>query len=64
MGDVFDEPDGLEMLAWTKKGARCERCRIDVPFVERELYADTGLCGWCAHHVAKDPDCYWKRVSL
>lgn len=41
MGDVFDEPDGLELLEWKKKGARCKGWNHEVPF------EDKGMCGWC-----------------
>ena len=39
---------------WSEMDVTCDRCQIDVSFEEKELYLDTGLCGWCAHIVARD----------
>ena len=37
-----------------KKGYRCSRCGTTPPYGERELYFETGKCGFCAHVTAKD----------
>lgn len=44
MGDVFDEPDGLE--EWKKKGARC-KFGCEVPFEDKEIYEETRMCRFC-----------------
>jgi hypothetical protein len=47
MGDCKD--DDFRVI----EGAHCERCRLDVLIVEKELYEETGLCGWCAHMMRR-----------
>jgi hypothetical protein len=36
-----------------KKDYRCSICMTPVPFEERKIYFDTGMCGYCAHKMEK-----------
>lgn len=36
------------------EGWKCAVCHSVPPYSEREIYFDTGMCGWCAHMAAKD----------
>jgi len=37
-----------------QKGWICSRCGDHPPYSELPVYFETGMCGWCAHMVAKD----------
>ena len=49
--------DGKE-AAWEhivdQKGYACDRCGNPPSYDEREIYFETGYCGWCAYEVARD----------
>jgi hypothetical protein len=32
----------------------CSRCGCEIPWCEMYAAYDTKVCGWCAHHMAKD----------
>lgn len=33
---------------------RCSRCHLHPPYDERVTFFETGMCGYCAHQMAKD----------
>jgi hypothetical protein len=41
-------------LEWSKKDVCCGRCGLDIPFVEKDLYEETGMCGWCVQMTRHD----------
>ncbi len=36
------------------KGYQCGLCSTTVPYCDREIFFQTGLCGHCAHAMSKD----------
>lgn len=52
MGDVPENESNWDRLAKTK-GYKCERCEIEIPFGEREIYFEHKLCGWCCNQAQK-----------
>ena len=44
--------------AWNRKAQaeqiKCNLCKEQIPFGERQVYFETGLCGYCAHQQEKD----------
>lgn len=36
------------------EGWKCAVCGCTPPLSERDVYFDTGMCGWCAHTANKD----------
>jgi hypothetical protein len=53
MGDIPDNEQRWDDLA-RAKGYRCDECHQLIPFGERELYFERGLCSFCAHMSDKD----------
>ncbi len=55
----FDmEKEGAKEAAWVKKcevrGWQCSRCEEIPPLAERDVYFETGMCGYCAYMTSKD----------
>ncbi len=55
----FDmEKEAVKEAAWIKmceaKGWQCSRCESIPPHGERDVYFETGMCGYCAHMTSKD----------
>ena len=54
------EEEAAKEIAWAKKceyrGWQCSQCE-DIPsLAEREIYFQTGMCGYCAHMTSKDDE--------
>jgi len=39
---------------WASLGKRCEMCKMEIPFGDRETFFDTGLCVVCDNFLKKD----------
>jgi hypothetical protein len=52
------EEDEKKEAAWARKceheGWKCSACGMIPPLVEREVYFETGMCGYHAHMARKD----------
>jgi hypothetical protein len=55
--EAMEEEEKKE-AAWARKcayeGWKCVRCDSVPPLVEREIFFETKMCGYCAHIVSKD----------
>ena len=51
--EIEQSRDGW-MIKATSEGWRCARCSQVPIYDEREVYFDTGMCGYCAHVISKD----------
>ncbi len=52
MGDVPDNEKAWDKLA-RAENYKCGQCGQIIPFGERQIYFDRGVCGLCAHHLDK-----------
>ena len=42
------------MIKARSEGMICAMCGMTPPYGSREIYFETGMCGHCAHQMAKD----------
>ena len=52
--DAIIERDDNWLMKAQSEGWSCAVCGNTPPYDEREVFFETGMCGYCAHVAAKD----------
>lgn len=55
MGGIIDGEDNWEEhRKWAKEDVCCGRCYLPIPFEDKDLYEESGICGWCVQMMRHD----------